>query len=173
MNKAHTLLAQKLKKSECSHTTTPHQIKNRLGCLLSHPQDIVHSFEEFYTALYNNPEIPPLHLLPLNAPITEEELMLTIKILPTHKSPGPDGLPYEYYKSFFPLLIPHMCKLFNAFLQQTPIPSDMQRSFLTLIPKPEKDPSLCASYRSIALLNSDLKIFSKLLSIRLTLFYPL
>lgn len=40
-----------------------------------------------------------------------------------------------------------MCKLFNAFLQQTPIPSDMQRSFLTLIPKPDKDPSLCASYR--------------------------
>lgn len=60
-----------------------------------------------------------------------------------------------------------MCKLFKAFLQQTPIPTDMQISFITVIPKPDKDPSLCASYSPIALLNSDLKIFTKLLSTRL------
>lgn len=48
----------------------------------------------------------------------------------------------------------------------------MQRSFLTLIPKPEKDPSLCASYRPIALLNSDLNFFTKLLSMRLNLILP-
>lgn len=55
-NKAHSLLARKLSKR--SHTTTSHQIKNRLGCLLSHPQDIAHSFDEFYTTLNNNPGIP-------------------------------------------------------------------------------------------------------------------
>lgn len=83
------------------------------------------------------PQLQRLDLLVLNAPITEEALTTTIKALPSHKSPGPNGLPYEYYKSFLPLLLPNMSKLFNAFLQQTPIPSDMQRSFLTLIPKPD------------------------------------
>lgn len=38
--------------------TTLHQIKNKSVCLLSHPQDIAHSFAEFYTDLYNNPGIP-------------------------------------------------------------------------------------------------------------------
>lgn len=48
----------------------------------------------------------------------------------------------------------------------------MQRSFLTLIPKPDKDPSLYASYRAIALLNSNLVFFTKLLSIRLNAILP-
>lgn len=54
----------------------------------------------------------------------------------------------------------------------TPVPSDMQRSFISLIPKPDKDPSLCASYRAIALLNADLNIFTKLLSVQLTTILP-
>lgn len=48
------------------------------------------------------PQLQPSDLLSLNAPITEEELMMTFKTLPTYKSPGPDGLLYEYYKSFLP-----------------------------------------------------------------------
>lgn len=43
----------------------------------------------------------------------------------------------------------------------------MQSSFLTLIPKPDKDHTLYANYRPIALLNTDLKIFMKLLSLKL------
>lgn len=126
-NKVHTLLACKL--TERSHISTPHQIKDKKGALLSHPQDIARAFEEFYTTLYKNPEIPQdllppdlkdrmqqyledsglpkiqgSDLMSLNAPITEEELTATIKTLPSHKSPGPDGLPYEYYKAFLPTL---------------------------------------------------------------------
>ena len=118
------------------------------------------------------PQLQVADLQGLNALISAEEIAATVKGLPAHKSPGPDGLPYEYYKAFLPLLSPHMTTLFNAFLHQTPIPSDMQGSFLTLIPKPDKDPASCASYRPIALLNSDLKIFTKLLSIRLNIILP-
>lgn len=108
----------------------------------------------------------------LNAQSTDEEIELTIKSLPSHKAPGPDVFPYEYYKTFLPLLLPYLRKLFNAFLQDTPIPLEMQRSFISLIPKPDKDPSLCANYRPIALLNSDLKIFTKLLSNHLNMILP-
>lgn len=194
-NKAHSLLAKKLR--DTSHISTPHQIKTKSGSLLSHPKDIADTFAKYYRDLYNNPNIPSnpappdlLHrmqrylaesgvpqlqnsdLTTLNMPITEEEIEQTIKTLPSRKAPGPDGLPYEYYKAVLPILLPHMCKLFNAFFRDSPIPSDMQRSFITLIPKPEKDPTLCANYRPIALLNSDLKIFTKLLSIRLNMILP-
>lgn len=190
-NKAHSLLANKLR--ERTHMLSPNQIKNKSGQLISHPAEIARTFADFYKDLYNNPDIPsnppsldltqtmeqsgiphlqPSDLLSLNAQITDEEIELTIKSLPSHKAPGPDGFPHEYYKTFLPLLLPHIRKLFNAFLQDTPIPLEMQRSFITLIPKPDKDPSLCANYRPIALLNSDLNIFTKLLSNRLNMILP-
>lgn len=176
---------------------SPNQIKNKIGQMLTHPEDIARTFADFYKTLYNNPDIPsnppstdlthtmkqyleqsriphlqPTDLLALNAQITDEEMELTIKNLPSHKAPGPDGFPYEYYKAFLPILLPYLRRLFNAFLQDTQIPLEMQKSFITLIPKPDKDPSICANYRPIALLNSDLKIFTKLLSNRLNMILP-
>lgn len=55
-NKAHSLLARKLRDN--SYMTTPHQIKNKSGSLLSHPKDIARTFAEYYKDLYNNPNIP-------------------------------------------------------------------------------------------------------------------
>lgn len=165
-NKAHSPLARKMR--DRTHITAPHQIQDGSGGVLSHPRDVIRAFEEFLLIYRNNPEIP--HVPPsselqdhmrqyleqsviphlqasdlhsLNAPITKEELKITYKSLPSHEAPGPDGFHYEYYRTFLPLLLPHTCKIFNAFLQDTPIPSGMQRSFITLIPKPDKDPSLC------------------------------
>lgn len=48
----------------------------------------------------------------------------------------------------------------------------MQASFLTVIPKLGKDHTPCSNYRLIALLNSDLKIFTKLLGNRLNKLLP-
>lgn len=45
----------------------------------------------------------------------------------------------------------------------------MSHSYITVIPKPGKDSSECANYRPIALLNSDLKVFTKSLANRLNL----
>ena len=36
----------------------------------------------------------------LNRPVTPNEIETVIKNLPTHKSPGPDGFPGEFYKAY-------------------------------------------------------------------------
>lgn len=65
-----------------------------------------------------------------------------------------------------------MTRLFNGFLSRDDIPRDTQASHLTLIPKPDKDHTLRGNYRPIALLNSDLNVFTKLLSLCLNLVLP-
>lgn len=57
-------------------------------------------------------------------------------------------------------------------MSRVEIPRDMQAHHLTLIPKPDKDHTLCGSYRPIALLNSDFKIFAKLMSLHLIKVLP-
>ena len=48
----------------------------------------------------------------------------------------------------------------------------MAEALLTLIPKPDEDPKLCASYRPIALLNIDYKIYTNILANRLEKVLP-
>lgn len=42
--------------------------------------------------------------------------------------------------------------------------SDTMRAHITVIPKDDKDHSVCSSYRPISLLNTDLKLFTKILA---------
>lgn len=52
------------------------------------------------------------------------------------------------------------------------MPLDALRAHISLIPKDGKDPSQCGSYRPIVLLNTDLKLFAKILASRLLLHIP-
>lgn len=92
-----------------------------------------------------------------------------IKLLPSHKSLGPDGLPYTYYKTFFPSLGSYLLTLFSSLLKGTLPHSQLLNAFITVIPKPGKDSSIPDNYRPIALLNLDYKIFTKILANRLSL----
>ena len=49
-------------------------------------------------------------------PVTAEELTDVIRSLPPRKSPGPDGLPYEWYQTFAADLLPILLPLFNSII---------------------------------------------------------
>ena len=52
-------------------------------------------------AFLENHKLPKLEqeeIENLNRPITREEIEAVIKNLPTHKNPGPDGLPGQFYQ---------------------------------------------------------------------------
>ena len=95
-----------------------------------------------------------------------KELADTVRDIPRAKSPGADGLSYEFYDQFWPVL--H--KPFHAMVQETfvtgHLPVSMTKGRITLLYKgkgPRTDPD---SYRPITLLNADYKIIAKVLATR-------
>lgn len=100
-------------------------------------------------------------------PIGEEELAKVIRQLPNNKSPGPDGITYEFYKKTSVTTLPTLTALYNDILIKGTIPKSWTESFITLIPKPGKDGKDVKNWRPIALINSDAKIFLKILADRL------
>lgn len=84
-----------------------------------------------------------------------------------HKSPGADGFSAEYYKAFSAILAPELVKIFNIAASDGTFPKEMLQAIIITIPKPGKDVADPQNFRPISLLNSDLKIYAKILANRL------
>ncbi|XP_075139572.1 scavenger receptor cysteine-rich type 1 protein M130-like [Leptodactylus fuscus] len=188
-NKAGKLLASRLK---AKHTKSriPFLLSNTTSDKIYDPKGIANRFKDFYDELYNLandtshciptqdaidtflnsiklPVLSPEQLETLNAPITPTELAMIFKTLPSHKSPGPDGLTNEYYKSFSSILSTPMRAFLTHAITSASFPRENQEALIVTLPKPGKDPSVPQNFRPISLLNVDLKIYAKLIATRL------
>lgn len=98
----------------------------------------------------------------LVAPIQLFELELALQQSSKKKSPGPDGLTYEFYSVFFEELKHDLIKLFNCFLNGTQPEPSFTAGIITLIPKKENSTSI-HDKRPISMLNCDYKLYTKIL----------
>ena len=89
----------------------------------------------------------------LNRLVTREEIKAVIKNPPRHKSPGPDGFPREFFQTFMQETIPVLLKLFQKTETNGILPNSLYEASITLIPKPDKDPTKKENYRAISLMN--------------------
>ena len=113
-NKASWRLALQLKHQAASRHIP--QINTQSLGFTTSPLEINAAFKSFYSNLYTS-EPPPTDLnmnnffdsieiptidratrLSLNQPITVEEILSSIREMNNSKTPGPDGLPSEFYK---------------------------------------------------------------------------
>lgn len=85
----------------------------------------------FFSVLYHQPQCPvsesicselqklslptlsPEEVEALDAPISTLEIELAIASLPPSKTPGPDGLPGDWYKRYAESIAPKLQKLFS------------------------------------------------------------
>ena len=90
--------------------------------------------------------------------INKNELKQAIFPMQNDKSPGIDGIPVEFYKTFYKTLENHLIQLYNniLFLEKN-ITNTMKQAIITLIPK-KGDSNKLKYWRSISLLCIDYKI---------------
>lgn len=83
------------------------------------------------------------------------------------KNPGVDGLPKEFYKTYFELLQNDLQPLYNAILlYNEDLLKTMKVAIITLLPK-NKETKHLRNWRPISLLYVDYKILKKILATRL------
>ena len=76
----------------------------------------------------------------LESEMDVDELECALKTFGNNKSPGNDGLPYEFYKYFWNELKIPMHECFVEAIERGEMSTSQKQSFIRLIPKKEKDP---------------------------------
>ena len=88
--------------------------------------------------------------------ITYEECLKVLSNAKTGKSPGPDGLTFEFYKTFWTHLQHIMVRIFNHSLSDRRLSTSQGRAVISLLHKKGKK-ELLSNWRPISLLNTDYK----------------
>jgi retron-type reverse transcriptase len=107
-----------------------------------------------------------LELDDLVAPFSKEEIDAVVADLPNNKSPGPDGFNGEFLRKCWNLVAPDFYKLCEEFYNGSLCLRSINSSFITLVPKID-NPRLSGDFRPMSLLNSSIKVITKLLALRL------
>lgn len=97
--------------------------------------------------------------------ITTAEIFAAIRSAARRKSPGSDGIPNEFYVRMFNVIHRELNLILNEALAQR-IPAEFVDGVIVLVKKRGSDDT-ARSYRPISLLNTDYKIFSRILKSRL------
>lgn len=186
--RAGRLLAQRAKQ-QYTQTLIP-SVENDGGVLVTDTAEINETFRLFYQNLYTSqctsdevdldnflsmvdlPSLSEEEQKYIGGDITLEEVQQAIKSLRSGKSPGEDGLPTDFYKTFSDVVSPRLLTVFQDALKRGSLPDSMRVAIITLIHKKGKDPQQCGSYRPISLINVDAKILAKILATRLEVYLP-
>ena len=156
------------------------------GKLITNPKSILSELYDFYTELYSNRD-PPNHnnvsdafldqcrLPTLNEDakqicegvLTKAECFKALQTFKNGKSPGNDGLTAEFYQVFWPTLGHLLVDSLNSSYGKGELANSQKQGIIKLIEKKNKDKRYVANWRPISLLNVDVKIASKAITLRL------
>ena len=103
----------------------------------------------------------------LEQPITKDELKTTIQNTDTNKSPGIDGIPVEFYQTFWPILQNELEEISNLiYIQQQNLNMSQRTGIISLTHKKDENEKL-RNWRPITLLCADYKMITKTIATRL------
>ncbi|KAJ4444045.1 hypothetical protein ANN_05834 [Periplaneta americana] len=110
--------------------------------------------------------ITPDDQLRLEEDISETELKEAILTASSKSSPGPDGIDYNFYKKCWAYIKRPLLNVMNEIFKTSVECVGFNEGIIVLIPKIPK-PQMITDYRPITLLNTDYKLFMKILANRI------
>lgn len=153
------------------------------GRLLANQTDIVqeiqHHFEQMYSGEETDEESIDDVIQVFNSEVTHteneeilsafnaDEVLELIKKSPSHKSPGPDGLPKEFYIKFWDVIGGTFTEIINEIITGGPVPVEFKEGRIVLVPKKSSNKTI-DNLRPITLMNFDYKTIARALNSRMT-----
>ncbi|GFS17878.1 Pol-like protein [Elysia marginata] len=170
-----------LEKSRSSGNTI-HSIIKENGDEVTSEREVLREIRKYYETLYKentdqkeiiqrcknltqNLNIPQLNedkKDATEAEFTEEEIAVALKSTKNGSAPGPDGIPVEFYKMFWPDVKEKFREAFRYSQEVSTLSPSQRQGTITLIHKgKELSRNLLTNWRPICLTNADYKIISK------------
>ena len=162
-------------------------IKNAQGVVVRSISAIIRVWCIFYVQLFTAAVLVPsdqdffinslVHSFsPVNANlcdgiVTEEECLKALSKMNSNKSPGVDGLSYEFYSSFWSVLGTDLVDVYNDSFSSGCLSFSQRTGLITLLYK-KGDKLDTKNWRPISLLCTDYKILAKVLTNHLLLVLP-
>lgn len=152
------------------------------GEIITDPKKILDTLNKYYERLFTDRvgEVDPDYLALIDIPrikekdkywidgeICLEEIHLALKSMKKNKCPGTDGLPMEFYDKFWPIIATTMHKLFQTIVQRGELNRSAKESITSLMGKTDRDPLMIPNWRPLSLLNTDYKLYAKVLARRM------
>lgn len=182
-----TRLFCSLEKQRQQQCTIPTLVHPSFGSEVSTPAQLCDAAKTFYQQLYTAETASDPHatttlcdLLPhlrqeqrtaCDSPLSLAELTKALGATPRSKTPGLDGLPAEFYSTFWPLLGPILLSVLLDSINRGQLPPSMSTGVLCLLFK-KGDPTLLGNYRPLTMINTDAKLLAKVLALRLDTVLP-
>ncbi|XP_054085666.1 LINE-1 retrotransposable element ORF2 protein isoform X1 [Zeugodacus cucurbitae] len=167
---------EKMKRLNEGFKTGASSCRDQGGNLVTDVQGILGLWREHFSDLLNGSESttpgdgepdPPIDDDGTDVPLPDhEEIRIAITRLKNNKAAGADRLPAELFKYGGEELIRCMHQLLCRIWSEESMPDDWNLSVLCPIHK-KGDPTICANYRGISLLNIAYKVLSSVLCERL------
>lgn len=171
-NKNMRVLHNKMSKGKSEIT----KLEDERGQITSNREEMLKIVEYFYTKLYRSPnQAKASESIPyiLNQgseempTITEEEVLKSLSEMKNNKAPGEDGVVVEAIKLGGRELLKAVTKLFNKCLDEGTTPQIWNNATIVIMHKKGSTTNL-QNYRPISLLTHLYKLFTKIITARLT-----
>nr|GEX77070.1 RNA-directed DNA polymerase, eukaryota [Tanacetum cinerariifolium] len=98
--------------------------------------------------------------------ISHDEIRGAVWNCGVNKSPGPDGLTFEFFRRYWSFIGPDFCSAIDCFFESGNFPMGNNASFIALIPK-VTDAKFVTDFRPISLIGCVYKVVTKILANRL------
>ncbi|KAJ1117398.1 hypothetical protein NDU88_005598 [Pleurodeles waltl] len=127
------------------------EVRSEAGGLLHRPGEIHSAFKQHCQALYDSRALSPERfcnefLVSVELPcLTADqgrtllvEIQASIRELESGKTPGPNGLPADFYKAFTSILAPKLLRVYEEAVRRGCLTTSQWEALLVSLPKPVK-----------------------------------